>query len=131
MNISDIAQIAANILYLDEDEQIVASGSLFQDYNMSWLDFVDFACELQAAANLEFTPDQLWPINAMMGQAAFYRGGAWTDAGHAELARLFDGYAAPVPSGSAQELQNLFSVAWVAHRLRVLREGARTPEPLA
>ena len=120
MEMPQIAHIAAKVLYLNEDEAIDVSQSLFDAYRMSWLDFVDFACELQAAANKTFDPEQLWPINTMRNQARFYQDGAWTAAGHSELARIFDGHATLPPDGAPQELNHLFSVAFVAHRLRAL-----------
>lgn len=117
---AQIAQIAAKVLYMDEDDPIDVSKSLFKEYCMSRLDFVDFACELQAAANKQFDSDQLWPIDVMMNQAELYRCGAWTEAGHAELARIFDGHAAVPHAGDTEQLERLFSVAYVAHRLRTL-----------
>jgi hypothetical protein len=120
MNNKQIAKIVAKVLYLDEKDQIDVSKSLFHVYAMSWLDFIDFACELQAAANKEFHPDQLWPINAMMRQAELYCCGAWTAAGGAALGRIFDGHAAVPAADAAEELRSMFSVAYVAHRLRTL-----------
>jgi len=120
MNANQISQIAASILYLDDASSIDTSKSLFKEYGMSSLDFVDFTYELKAAANKEFDPDQLWPINAMMTNPEFYSAGKWTDAGRAELVRVFDGHA-PVPaSGATEELYALFSVGYVEHRLRAL-----------
>jgi acyl carrier protein len=121
MNNTQIAQIAANVLYINNVDEIDASKSLFREYCMSRLDFVDFACELRAAADKQFELDQLWPVNAMINQPRFHQDGAWTDAGRAELAQLFNGYAAvPSASASEHELEGLFTVAYVAHRLRAL-----------
>ena len=120
MNANQISQIAASVLYLDDVNAIDTGKSLFKEYGMSSLDFVDFTYELKAAANKEFDPDQLWPINAMMNNPAFYAGGAWTDDGRAELVRLFDGHASVPASAGTEELYALFSVGYVEHRLRVL-----------
>jgi acyl carrier protein len=120
MNTEKIAQIAANVLYLDDSNQIDVSKSLFKEYGMSSLDFVDFAYELKAAANKEFDPDALWPINIMMNDRAFYSGGAWTDSGRAELGNIFQGHSTVPATGAPEELYGLFSVAYVEHRLRAL-----------
>jgi len=120
MNSNQIAQIAASVLYLDDANAIQTNKSLFKEYGMSSLDFVDFAYELKAAANKEFDPDQLWPINAMMNNPEFHAGGAWTDAGRAELARIFEGHTAVPGTPGTEELYGLFSVDYVEHRLRTL-----------
>ena len=120
MNINQISQIAASVLYLDDAAKIETGKSLFQEYGMSSLDFVDFAYELKAAANKEFDPDQLWPINAMINNPAFHAGGSWTDAGRAELVRIFEGHSAVPGTASTEELYRLFSVDYVEHRLRTL-----------
>jgi acyl carrier protein len=120
MNTQEISQIAASVLYLDDAGKIETAKSLFKEYGMSSLDFVDFAYELKAAANKEFDPDQLWPINAMMNNPAFHAGGSWTDAGRAELARIFEGHTVAPSSGGTEELYGLFSVDYVEHRLRTL-----------
>lgn len=120
MNANQISQIAASVLYLDDANAIDTGKSLFKEYGMSSLDFVDFAYELKAAANKEFDPDQLWPINAMMNNPAFHVRSSWTDAGRAELVRLFDGYTTVPASGGTEELYALFSVSYVEHRLRAL-----------
>ncbi|TFW31232.1 acyl carrier protein [Duganella callida] len=119
MEIAKIAQLAAKVLYL-EDEPLDVSKSLFQTYHMSRLDYVDFASELQLASGKQFDPDQLWPINGMLNQPALYQAGGWTEAGRAALARLFDGHA-EIPAGAAPAtLQGMFTVEYVAHRLRAL-----------
>lgn len=120
MNAKQISQIAASVLYLDDANAINTSKSLFGEYGMSSLDFIDFAYELKAAANKEFDPDQLWPINAMMNNPEFYTTGSWTHAGHAELKRVFDGHTALPASSGPEELYVLFSVDYVEHRLRAL-----------
>ncbi len=120
MNISQISQIAASVLYLDDAAAIATNKSLFQEYGMSSLDFVDFAYELKAAANKEFDPDQLWPINAMMNSPAFYTAGSWTDEGRAELVRIFEGHTAVPDAAGSEALYRLFSVDYVEHRLRTL-----------
>lgn len=120
MNTNQIAQIAASVLYLDDVNKIETGKSLFKEYGMSSLDFVDFAYELKAAANKEFDPDQLWPINAMLNNPEYHAAGAWTDAGRAELARIFEGHTAVPGVAGTEELYGLFSVDYVEHRLRTL-----------
>ncbi|ATC96431.1 hypothetical protein [Pseudoalteromonas tunicata] len=118
MNTQSIATIAANVMYIDDISEIEFSRSLFNDYSMSSLDFVDFAFELKSESAKDFTPDQLWPINSMMDNPEFYQAGQWTEAGKAQLTTIFEGFH-PITDDqlSAEALHNLFSVDYVQHRL--------------
>jgi acyl carrier protein len=118
MNTQDIAATAANVMYIDDVSEIDVSRSLFNDYSMSSLDFVDFAFELKSESGKEFSPDQLWPINTMMDNPDFYAEGEWSPAGKEELIRIFDGFSKVEEQALTSEyLHNLFSVQFVEHRL--------------
>ncbi|MBQ4849989.1 acyl carrier protein [Pseudoalteromonas sp. MMG012] len=121
MNQSEIATIAANILYLDDVSEIEFDRSLFGDYSMSSLDYVDFAFELKGESGKEFDPDELWPINTMMDNPEFYQNGQWTDAGRAALTKVFTGFTElPQEDLTPESLYNLFSVDFIQHRISTL-----------
>jgi acyl carrier protein len=120
MESNQLAEIAANVLYLNSPGDIDVQKSLFSDYGMSSLDFVDFAFEVRTASNKQFHPDALWPVNALMTNGDYCSGGVWTDAGRAELAKIFDGHAEFPESPTVANLYALFSLSYVAHRLRAL-----------
>ncbi|MBR8845630.1 MULTISPECIES: phosphopantetheine-binding protein [Pseudoalteromonas] len=121
MNQTEIATIAANILYLDDVSEIEFDRSLFGDYSMSSLDYVDFAFELKGESGKEFDPDELWPINTMMDNPEYYQGGQWTEQGREELNKVFAGFT-EVEGGnpSPESLYNLFSVNFIQHRINAL-----------
>lgn len=121
MKASEIAAIAANVMYIDDANEIDVSRSLFNDYAMSSLDFVDFAFELKSSSGKDFSPDQLWPVNGMMSNPEFYKNGKWTDDGKAELLRLFAGFTDLDDHNlSVEKLHNLFSVRFIEHRLGLI-----------
>ena len=118
MNTQEITTIAANVMYIDDISEIEASRSLFNDYSMSSLDFVDFAFELKSESGKDFSPDQLWPINSMMDNPEYYSDGCWTEEGKAELGRVFKEHCELTQDSlSSEALHNLFSVQFVEHRL--------------
>ncbi len=121
MKTQEIALIAANVMYIDDVNEIDVSRSLFNDYSMSSLDFVDFAFELKSTSGKDFSPDQLWPVNTMMSNPEFYSAGKWTDAGKAELVRVFAGFTELQDSQlNSEALHNLFSVNYIQHRLAAM-----------
>lgn len=121
MNQVEIATIAANILYIDDVNEIESGRSLFGDYAMSSLDFVDFAFELKGESGKDFDPDQLWPINTMMDNPEYYEAGRWTEAGRAALKAVFNGFNDLTDENpSPESLYNLFSVDFIQHRIEAL-----------
>jgi acyl carrier protein len=119
MKQNDIATIAAKILYLEGADPVDPDKSLFKDYGMTSLDFVDFAFELRAASHKGFQPEELWPVNGMMNNPEYFSAGTWTDAGRAKLSQLFE--ERPLPDAlTADNLYQLFSVTYVENRLRAL-----------
>ncbi|MET0266473.1 MAG: hypothetical protein ABW202_12710 [Duganella sp.] len=121
MNNTNIAGIAARVLYLEGANAIDTTRSLFSAYGMSLLDFVEFACELQAASAFPIAAEALWPVAAMRQQQQFHDGEQWTGLGYAVLLRLFDGDVRVQSCSSEEDLQNLFTVDFVARRLRLLQ----------
>ncbi len=120
MQAPQIASIAANVLYLEGPEAIDPKKSLFSHYGMSSLDFVDLAFEVRAASGKQFEPEALWPINSMMTNPELFAGGQWTQAGHLALQKLFEGHTEVPAAASAADLNALFSVDYIEHRLRTL-----------
>lgn len=117
MNTQDIAQYAAIVLYLDGENAIDPDKSLFTDYGMTSLDFIDFAFELKGASNKEFTPDDLWPVNGMMSNPDFFSKNSWTPLGVNQLQSLFENYRDIPDTPTIADLYPLFTVRFVEHRL--------------
>jgi acyl carrier protein len=116
MDKSKIAELVANILYIDDPKTIDTAKSLFRDYGMSSIDYIDFSFELQAHCGSNFSPDELWPVNSMLTDPAFFVDGKWTVAGEAYLRDLFQGFPLPA-SLDTRSLYTLFSIDFVASRL--------------
>ncbi len=114
----EIARVAAGVMYFDDVSEIDFKRSLFNDYSMSSLDFVDFAFELKDNSGKEFSPDELWPINLMMKNPDFYTNGEWTDIGKEALSKIFSDFT-PFDGAnlSAERLHEFFSVNFIQHRL--------------
>lgn len=115
---NNITEIVATVLYIDNPSEIDSSKSLFREYGMTSLDFVDFAFELKNLSDKDFSPDDLWPINAMMADQQFFSKGNWTAQGIDRLRDIFGEHASLPSTPSASDLYQLFSVNFVEHRLR-------------
>lgn len=116
MEKSEIAAVAANVMYLESPESIDSSKSLFLDYGMSSIDFIDFAFEVKSRSGKGLGPDQLWPVNSMMTNPDNFGGGRWTETGLKRLQEIFAGAELPENPG-LQQLSALFSVDFVARRV--------------
>lgn len=120
MNTQQIAEIVSGVMYLDDAASIEANKSLFTDYGMSSLDFVDFAFELRSAAGKDFTPDDLWPINALLADRTCFAAGAWTETGKARLADIFGRDMTTGGEPTTATLYPLFSIEFIEHRLHTI-----------
>lgn len=120
MDSAGIASVVAKVLYLSGPDVVDPRKSLFHDYGLSSLDFVDLAFEVRSASAKQFQPEALWPINAMMTNREYYSGGRWTNLGRQELAEVFQGHAELPEEPSTKDIHSLFTVAFIEHRLRSL-----------
>lgn len=83
MYISTIIQIFKDVMYLKESDDIDLDKSLFSDYGMSSIDYIDFVYELKKHLNINVTPETLWPINkwATIGDYYSFESKEWTAEG--------------------------------------------------
>ncbi|WP_342627789.1 acyl carrier protein [Nguyenibacter vanlangensis] len=121
INKNDIAKIVSEVMYLDDASAIETARSLFTEYGMSSLDFVDFAFELRNVTGKTFTPDDLWPVNAMLADRTCFAAGTWTDIGRAKLEDVF-GKDSDIVKGepTATELYSHFSIDFIEQRLTAI-----------
>jgi acyl carrier protein len=119
MKANDVAQVAAKVLYV-ESNVIDLDKSLFADYGMSSMDFVDFAFELKTVSKKDFTPDDLWPINSMVTNPKYFSQNKWTEEGIGELQTILSGDKALQGETSVQDLYKLFTANFVERRLNAL-----------
>ncbi|SIO94753.1 acyl carrier protein [Vibrio spartinae] len=110
MNIKKINSIFKEIMYLDEDENVEKNKSLFSDYGMTSIDYIDFAFELKKHFNIEITPDNLWPINQWSTQETLYSFDKkeWTEVGLSKINELI-GEFAKTPISKNIEFKQLYS----------------------
>lgn len=116
METREIAELAANVLYLEDPDSVDSRKSLFLEYRMSSIDFIDFAFELKSRCGRSFSPDDLWPVNSMMTDPEFYAEGRWTERGTARLRQIFRSTDMP-ESPEIRYLYSLFSVEYIARRI--------------
>ena len=120
MNTTEIAEIVSGVMYFDDPAALDATRSLFTDYGMSSLDFVDFAFELRSAAGKDFTPDDLWPINALLADRTCFTAGSWTETGKTRLADVFGRDMTTDGEPTTATLYPLFSIEFVERRLHAI-----------
>jgi|SRR5476649_451577 len=90
MYISTINRIFKDIMYLDESEELDPNKSLFSDYGMTSIDYIDFAFELKKQFKVDVSPESLWPVNNWATAEDYYSFDTkeWTSKGLAEINNL-------------------------------------------
>ncbi|MFP1732619.1 acyl carrier protein [Lonsdalea quercina] len=90
MYISTINKIFKDIMYFDESEELDPNKSLFSDYEMTSIDYIDFAFELKKQFKVDVNPESLWPVNKWATTEAFYSFDTkeWTSKGLTKLNNL-------------------------------------------
>jgi acyl carrier protein len=116
MDARRVAEIVAKIMYLDNPEDLNHEKSLFKKYGMSSIDFLDFAFELREQSGKDFEPQDLWPVNAMLGDPMLYAGTTWTLLGQQRLQNVLQLQSLP-RDVQLTELYEYFSIQFVARRL--------------
>ncbi len=117
---TQISDIVGSVMYLDDPSTLDTTRSLFSEYGMSSLDFVDFAFELRSATAKDFTPDDLWPVNAMLADRTCFTAGTWTETGRAQLQTLFGDDTPITGEPTAADLYAMFSIAFIERRLQAI-----------
>src|SRR5438046_1253708 len=95
MTKNEITELVAKILFIEDPTSIDPSKSLFREYRMSSLDFVDFTFELQSRCGKELSLHDLWPVNSMLTDPEYFADGNWTPAGKQRLKEIFRGFPLP------------------------------------
>ena len=119
-----IAELAAKVLYLKNPELIDHQKSLFIDYVMTSIDFVDFGYELKALSNQPITLDDLWPVSRMITNPEFFTNGRWTQRGVSWLREIFQNEQLS-ENATMHQLHAFFSVDFIARRIAAYKEPTK------
>ncbi len=114
-----IKKIIADILYLDEHEQIDDNASLFIELGLSSIDYIDLCFELKQALNKDITQDNLWPINKMILDKHYYQDNQWTKQGWSQVCHIL-GLTETAESLPLSQLYQYFSVNYLNNRVKDL-----------
>ncbi|MDX7993227.1 acyl carrier protein [Xenorhabdus littoralis] len=122
MNISVIEKIFKEVMYINEDTKIDINKSLFLDYDMTSIDFIDFSFELKKKLNIDITPDILWPINKMatLEENYSFKDKKWTPEGIASLNKHLecsDKSRIDDPKIEFKELYKYFTINYINKKL--------------
>lgn len=90
MTIAKVTEIFREVMYLDNEEIISPDKSLFLDYDMTSIDFIDFSFEVKKSFKLSAEPDDIWPVNKMAMLANLYspEERKWSDEGIRQLTEV-------------------------------------------
>ncbi|CDM91176.1 acyl carrier protein [Xenorhabdus bovienii] len=122
MYISVIEKIFKDVMYISEDTKIDVNKSLFLDYDMTSIDFIDFSFELKKNLNIDITPDTLWPINKMatLEENYSFKDKKWTHEGIFRLNRQLKFSDKVVINDSKiefKELYKYFTIYYINQKL--------------
>ncbi|MDC9620806.1 acyl carrier protein [Xenorhabdus sp. XENO-7] len=122
MYISVIEKIFKDVMYISEDTKIDVNKSLFLDYDMTSIDFIDFSFELKKNLNIDITPDTLWPINKMatLEENYSFKDKKWTPEGISRLNRQLKFSDKTVTNDSEiefKELYKYFTIYYINQKL--------------
>src|SRR3990167_6772353 len=107
-----IRRIVADILYLNDMSQLHDNGSLFTEYDLSSIDFIDLSFELSQKSKLNFKPDELWPFNKMLTDPEYFVQENWTDKGW-EKACVILGLNQALPKCGIRDLYHHFTIDYI------------------
>ncbi|KZL24691.1 acyl carrier protein [Pseudovibrio sp. WM33] len=88
-NLEELKKIAADILYIDELEDLRDDAPL-GDHGFSSIDYIDLCFELKSKISDKITPENLWPFDAMMTKEEYFVGDKWTSAGWNQVCDLLE-----------------------------------------
>lgn len=119
MEKNNIKEIIANILYIDDINNIIDDGSLFTKYELNSIDYIDLCFELSQMGNIAFNPEDLWPVNKFMTDPALYSEDAWTHEGWDKVCETLTLEKTSEPKNIA-ELYEYFTVNYIHNYLSKL-----------
>lgn len=122
MNIQErIKNVFKKVMYLSEDTHLENDKSLFLIYDMSSVDFIDFAFEIRKEFNVISKDEHLWPVKSLMDDPDYYSSeNAWTDLGLKKLNEclmLSEDYLIKNRKITAKELMDYFTINYITKRL--------------
>jgi len=79
-----VREVLVDALGVDDDE-VSESATLMGDLGAESIDFLDIVFRLEKAFNIKIPREELFPAEALMGNAEFVKDGKLTDAGMAML----------------------------------------------
>ncbi|CAK7193467.1 hypothetical protein COMNV_01683 [Commensalibacter sp. Nvir] len=114
------------VMYLDENEEVDVNKSLFLDYDMNSIDFIDFAFEIKKAFSLSVGTDDLWPVGKLATMSEYYDGTSqtWTEEGIKQLKLVLACSGQPVeldPKTNVRSLYKYFSLEFVSRKIKELQ----------
>ncbi|RZN19544.1 MULTISPECIES: acyl carrier protein [unclassified Escherichia] len=125
MYISIINQIFKDIMYLDESEELDPHKSLFSDYGMTSIDYIDFAFELKKHFKLNVSPESLWPVNKWATVEEFYSFDTkeWTSKGLTEINNLLGlkGSESVDKTIQFKELYSYFTLSYINRQISAVK----------
>ncbi|MER2475042.1 acyl carrier protein [Photorhabdus laumondii] len=122
MYISEIKKLFKDIMYINDSTDINVEKSLFLDYGMTSIDFIDFSFELKKKFNVDIDPNDLWPINKMatFEENYSFQDKQWTPVGLVRLNEqlIFSGKdKISNPEIEFKELYNYFTLSYINAKL--------------
>lgn len=122
MIIERVINIFRDVMYLENDDEIDITKSLFNEYEMSSIDLIDFSFELKKEFSLAIEPDDIWPINKMIAMAELYDAEKkiWTLKGMDALNNLILSGSPDVhlePSVNVRTLYKFFTLEYVSGKI--------------
>lgn len=122
MNIQErIKNVFKKVMYLSEDTHLENDKSLFLFYDMSSVDFIDFAFEIRKEFSVISKDEHLWPVKSLMDDSDYYSSeNTWTDLGLKKINEcllLSEECLIMNRKITAKELMEYFTINYITKRL--------------
>lgn len=110
MSISEIENLFKDVMYLNDNDELDINKSLFLHYDMTSIDFIDFAFEIKKSFGIDIGPDELWPVNKMATSEEYYsfQKKQWTPEGLRKLNEVVKFSGKDTVSDNSIELRELY-----------------------
>jgi len=122
LNIQErIKNVFRKVMYLSEDTHLENDKSLFLFYDMSSVDFIDFAFEIRKEFSVISKDEHLWPVKSLMDDPDYYSSeNTWTDLGLKKINEcllLSEECLIMNRKITAKELMEYFTINYITKRL--------------